>query len=250
MQTPEAMPRIATKPITILLAEDHQIVRQGLRALLAAEADFKIVAEAETGRGAVVLTRKLRPAVVIMDIALPVLNGVLATQQILKAVPATRVLILSAYGDDAYVDQVTAAGAAGYLLKQSSLAALAYAIRQVHAGNTFFSPSISRRLRARRQKSFGRSARLSEELVLLSPRELEVLQLIAEGNANKQVAAELRISAKTVEKHRHNIMEKLQLYHTAGLTRYAITSGLIEGGAPMTTLPGPTAKAEAKVSMR
>jgi DNA-binding NarL/FixJ family response regulator len=236
------------KPITILLAEDHEVVRQGLRALLAAEADFKIVAEAETGREAVELTRKLRPAVVIMDIALPVLNGVLATQQILKALPATRVLILSAYGDDAYVDQVIAAGAAGYLLKQSSLAALAHAIRQVHAGRTFFSPPISRRLRTPRQKSPARGASANKELVRLSPRELEVLQLIAEGNANKRVAAELGISAKTVEKHRHNIMEKLQLYHTAGLTRYAITKGIIEGSVQITTLPGLKAKAGAKGS--
>lgn len=236
------------KPITILLAEDHEVVRHGLRALLAAEADFKIVAEAQTGREAVELTRRLRPAVVIMDIALPVLNGVLATQQILKALPATRVLILSAYGDDAYVDQVIAAGAAGYLLKQSSLAALAHAIRHAHAGRTFFSPPISRRLRTRRQKSPARGASPNKELVRLSPRELEVLQLVAEGNANKQVAVELGISAKTVEKHRHNIMEKLQLYHTAGLTRYAITKGIIEGSVQITTLPGPTAKAGAKGS--
>lgn len=244
------MPRLATMPITILLAEDHEVVRQGLRALLAAEADFKIVAEAETGREAVKLARKLRPAVVIMDIALPVLNGVLATQQILKAFPATRVLILSAYGDDAYVDQVMAAGAAGYLLKQSSLAALAHAIRQVHAGNTFFGPSISRRLSARQQDSSGRSARPSKVMASLSPRELEALQLIAEGSANKQVAAELGISVKTVEKHRHNIMEKLHLYNVAGLTRYAITNGLIEGSPRITRLPGPAAKAGVKVSPR
>jgi DNA-binding NarL/FixJ family response regulator len=248
MQPPNAIPCVAMIPITILLAEDHEVVRHGLRTLLAAEADFKIVAEAETGRKAVELTRKLRPAVVIMDMALPVLNGVLATQQILKALPATRVLILSAYGDDAYVDQVIAAGAAGYLLKQSSLAALAHAIRQAHAGRTFFSTPISRRLRTRRQKSPARGASANKELVRLSPRELEVLQLVAEGNANKQVAVELGISAKTVEKHRHNIMEKLQLYHTAGLTRYAITKGIIEGSVQITTLPGLTAKAGTKGS--
>jgi len=228
------MPQAATTPITILLAEDHMIVRQGLRSLLEAEPDFRIVAEAQTGREAVELTRQLRPAVVVMDIAMPILNGVLATWQILKAVPSTRVLILSAYAQDAYIEQVTAAGAAGYLLKQSSLADLALAIRQVQAGNTFFSPSISKRLRARKKQPPALRASAGKELVRLSPRELEVLQLVAEGGANKEVAAELGISLKTVEKHRHNLMRKLQLHHTAGLTRYAMAQGIIERSAPAT----------------
>jgi DNA-binding NarL/FixJ family response regulator len=226
------MPQAAATPITILLAEDHLIVRQGLRALLETEGDFQIVAEARTGREAVELTRRLRPAVVIMDIAMPILNGVQATRQILKAVPATRVLVLSAYADDTYIEQVTTAGAAGYLLKQSSLAALASAIRKVEAGGTFFSPSISRRLRTRK-KSPGRRAPPRKELAQLSPRELEVLQLVAEGEASKQVAAQLGISIKTVEKHRHNLMQKLHLYHTAGLTRYAIAQGVIESSTPI-----------------
>jgi DNA-binding NarL/FixJ family response regulator len=221
------------KRITILLAEDHMVVRQGLRALLQTETDFEIVAEAQTGREAVALTRKLEPAVVVMDIGLPVLNGVQATRQILKAVPATRVLILSAYGDDAYVEQVTAAGAAGYLLKQSSLAALAKAIRMVHAGETFFSPSISKRLLGRDRKSGRRGA---TQLTQLTPRELEVLQLVAEGATNKRISAELNIAIKTVEKHRHQIMEKLQIRHTAGLTRYALAAGIIESSAQVTIL--------------
>ena len=225
------MTQAAATPITILLADDHIIVRQGLRALLETEPDFRIVAEAQTGREAVELTRQLRPAVVVMDIAMPILNGVLATQQILKAVPATRVLILSAYAADAYIEQVTAAGAAGYLLKQSSLADLALAIRRVQAGTTFFSPSISKRLRARQKQPLALKAAAGKELVRLSPRELEVLQLVAEGDANKEVAAELGISLKTVEKHRHNLMQKLQIHHTAGLTRYAIVQGIIESSA-------------------
>jgi DNA-binding NarL/FixJ family response regulator len=233
------------KPITILLAEDHIVVRQGLRALLSAESDFRIVAEAETGREAVKMTRKLRPAVVIMDVALPVLNGVQATRQILKVLPATRVLILSAYGDDAYVDQVIAAGAAGYLLKQSSLADLAHAIREVQAGRVFFSPSISKRLNTRRQKPPERGAPPRNELAHLSPRELEVLQLVAEGATNKEVAAALGISIKTVEKHRHGLMVKLHLHHTAGLTRYAIAQGIIESSVQVTTLPGRKPKAAA-----
>jgi len=225
------MTQAAATPITILLADDHIIVRQGLRALLEAEPDFRIVAEAQTGREAVELTRQLRPAVVVMDIAMPILNGVLATQQILKAFPATRVLILSAYAADAYIEQVTAAGAAGYLLKQSSLVDLALAIRRVQAGTTFFSPSISKRLRARQKQPLALKAAAGKELVRLSPRELEVLQLVAEGDANKEVAAELGISLKTVEKHRHNLMQKLQIHHTAGLTRYAIDQGIIESSA-------------------
>jgi DNA-binding NarL/FixJ family response regulator len=224
------------KPITILLAEDHMVVRQGLRALLETEGDFEIVAEARTGREAVVLTRKLRPAVVVMDIGLPVLNGVQATRQILKAVPATRVLILSAYGDDAYIEQVTAAGAVGYLLKQSSLAALAKAIRQVHAGETYFSPSISRRLLGQDRKSGRHGASAGQKLAQLSPREIEVLQLVAEGGTNKQISADLGIAVKTVEKHRHQIMEKLQIRHTAGLTRYALAAGIIESSAQVTIL--------------
>jgi DNA-binding NarL/FixJ family response regulator len=226
----------AMKPIPILLVEDHTIVRQGLRALLEAEGDLKIVAEAATGRQAVKLTRKLRPAVVVMDIALPVLNGVEATRQILKAVPASRVLILSAYGDEAYIEQVMAAGAAGYLLKQSSLAALAKAIRQVHAGNTFFSPAIASRMSARSGKSVARKGHQEKQLTSLSPREREVLQLVAEGAPSKQIAADLGISIKTVEKHRHQLMKKLHIHHTAGLTRYALEARIIESGGRVTVL--------------
>jgi DNA-binding NarL/FixJ family response regulator len=231
-EPPQAMPKAAATLITILLAEDHIIVRQGLRALLEAEPDFRIVAEAQSGREAVELARRLRPAIVVMDIAMPILNGAQATRQILKAVPATRVLILSAYAADTYIEQVIAAGAAGYLLKQSSLADLAHAIRRVQAGSTFFSPAISKRLRAGQRQPPARRAAARKELVRLSPRELEVLQLVAEGDASKKVAAELGISVKTVEKHRHNLMQKLDLFHTAGLTRYAIAQGIIERGGP------------------
>jgi DNA-binding NarL/FixJ family response regulator len=224
------------KTITILLADDHMVVRQGIRALLEAEGDLSIVAEAENGRQAVRLTRELRPEVVVMDVGLPLLNGVEATRQILKTVPATRVLILSAYGDDAYVEQVVAAGAAGYLLKQSSLAALARAIRRVRAGHTFFSPAIARRISAANWKPLATQPPRDKQLTRLSPREREVLQLVAEGAANKQIAAELGISIKTVEKHRHQVMTKLQIRHTAGLTRYAIASGIIESASQVTIL--------------
>ena len=222
------------KRITVLLAEDHEIVREGLRALLRAEGDIEVVGEAQTGRQAVQLTRKLRPAVVVMDIAMPLLNGLEATRQILEAIPATRVLILSAHGDDAYVEQVAALGAAGYLIKQTSGRVLAKSIREAHKGNSFFSPSIVKRIHDRGRRSLGRGTSLKKGGVRLSSREAEVLQLIAEGQANKQVAAELGISVKTVEKHRQGLMNKLNIHDTAGLTRHAIAAGIIESSVQLT----------------
>jgi len=223
------------KPITVLLADDHTVVREGLRVLLQSEDDIEVVGEAETGRQAVMMTRELLPAVVVMDVAMPLLNGLEATRQILKAQPATRVLVLSAHGDDAYVEQVIALGAAGYLIKQTSALILAKAIREAHKGNTFFSPSISKRLRNRHQNSFhGATGRSKKKAHGLTSREMEILQLIAEGKANKQTAAELGISIKTVEKHRQRLMSKLDIHDTAGLTRYAIAEGIIESGVRLT----------------
>lgn len=224
------------KRITVLLAEDHTIVREGLRTLLEAEGDIEVVGEAETGRQAVKLAEKLRPAVVVMDIAMPLLNGLEATRQILKLVPDARVLILSAHGDDAYVEQVTALGAAGYLLKQTSAHILARAVREVQSGKTFFSPSIAKRLHNGYGKSADRVELAKKKGVRLSSREVEVLQLVAEGEANKQIAAELGISVKTVEKHRQRLMEKLNIHDTAGLTRYAITAGVIESSVQLTVV--------------
>jgi DNA-binding NarL/FixJ family response regulator len=218
------------KPITVLLAEDHQLVREGFRALLKHERDIEVVGEAETGRQAVALTRKLRPAVVVMDIAMPLLNGLEATRQIRKEVPETKVLILSAHGDDAYVEQVAALGGAGFLLKQSSSHVLATAIRQVQKGKSFFSPAISRRVRVRSRKLTERGGHGNS----LSSREVEVLQLIAEGKPNKQVAEELGVSFKTVDKHRQHLMNKLDIHDIAGLTRYAITEGIIESNVRVT----------------
>ena len=224
----------ATKRIPVLLAEDHTVVREGLRILLEAEGDIQVVGEAETGRQAVALAQKLRPAVIVMDIAMPLLNGLEATRQILKAVPRTRVLILSAHGDDAYVEQVTALGAAGYLLKQTSAHVLSQAVREVHKGNTFFSPAIARSRRPQWSASPDQEKQVQKKGVRLSSREAEVLQLIAEGQANKQVAAELGISVKTVEKHRQRLMEKLNIHDTAGLTRHAIAAGIIESSVQLT----------------
>ena len=222
------------KRITVLLAEDHMIVREGFRKMLDLEADLEVVGEAENGRQAVALVKKLRPAVVLMDIAMPLLNGLEATRQVLKAVPATKVLILSAHSDDAYVKSATESGAVGFLLKQTSTQDVCKAIREVQKGNTFFSPSIAKRLSHHNQKSLDRKGRLKVKAVRLSSREMEVLQLIAEGEANKQIAAELGISIKTVEKHRDHLMQKLDIHDTAGLTRYAIAAGIIESSVQLT----------------
>jgi DNA-binding NarL/FixJ family response regulator len=221
------------KRITVLLAEDHQVVREGFRSLLEHENDIEVIGEAETGRQAVQLTRKLRPAVVVMDIAMPLLNGLEATRQIRKDFPGTKVLILSAHSDDAYVEQVSVLGAAGFLLKQTSSDNLATAIREVEKGNTFFSPSISKRVRDRSWKSADRGGSATNGN-RLSSREMEVLQLIAEGKPNKQVAAELGVSFKTVDKHRQHLMSKLDIHDVAGLTRYAIAEGIIESTVRLT----------------
>jgi DNA-binding NarL/FixJ family response regulator len=220
------------KCITVLLAEDHTIVREGFRKLLESESDIEVVGEAQTGRQAVELTKKLRPAVVVMDIAMPLLNGLEATRQIHKAFPATKVVILSAHNDDAYVEQAIAIGAVGFLLKQTSSHDLSNAIREVQKGNTFFSPSIAKRLHD--QKMPAGNGALRKKVARLSSRELEVLQLIAEGKANKETAAELGISIKTVEKHRQNLMAKLNIHEISGLTRYAIGAGIIESSVQLT----------------
>jgi DNA-binding NarL/FixJ family response regulator len=222
------------KRITVLLAEDHQIVREGFRALLELEGDIEVVGEAATGRQAVQLTQKLHPAVVVMDIAMPLLNGLEATRQIRKHFPETRVLILSAHSDDAYVDQVAALGASGFLLKQTSSHVLAAAIRQVQKGKNFFTRSISKRAKQRSRQSAGREGSVKKDRNHLSSREVEVLQLIAEGKPNKQVATELGVSFKTVDKHRQHLMAKLNIHDVAGLTRYAIRAGIIENGIELT----------------
>jgi DNA-binding NarL/FixJ family response regulator len=222
------------KRITVLLAEDHQIVREGLKRLLEAEKDIDVVGEADTGRKAVEMARELNPAVVVMDIAMPQMNGLEATRQILETLPGTKVLVLSAHNDDVYVDRVMAIGAAGYLIKQTSAHILSQAIREVGKGKTFFSPEVARRLDKRREQSLDRKGVLKSGATSLSSREREVLQLVAEGSANKQIADALGISIKTVEKHRDHIMRKLDIHETAGLTRYAIKTGLIESYVQLT----------------
>jgi DNA-binding NarL/FixJ family response regulator len=222
------------KRITVLLAEDHMIVREGFRKMLELEADLEVVGEAQDGRQAVVLAKKLRPAVVLMDIAMPQLNGLEATRQLLKLLPATKVLMLSAHSDDAYVKNATDSGAVGFLLKQTSAHDVCRAIREVNAGKTFFSPSIAKHFNRLNPLLSGRTGTLNSKVAQLTSREMEVLQLIAEGKANKETADELGIGIKTVEKHREHLMEKLDIHDTAGLTRYAISAGIIESSVQLT----------------
>jgi DNA-binding NarL/FixJ family response regulator len=218
--------------ISVILADDHTVVREGLRALLVADGDIEIVGEAENGRQAVQLVKKHLPDVVVMDIAMPVLNGLEATRQIVRTVPSTKVLVLSSYSDDEYVQQLTEAGAAGYLIKQTAANDLLKAIREAHKGNAYFSPSIAKRLRDQCRQAFASGGHpVRKRTDYLTTREAEVLQLIAEGRANKQIAAELCISIKTVEKHRQQVMNKLGIHDVAGLTRHAISKGIIESHA-------------------
>ena len=224
------------KTITVLLAEDHMIVREGFRMMLERDSDLKVVGEAQDGRQAVAMAEKLHPDVILMDIAMPRLNGLEATRQILKAHPEIKVLILSAHNDDAYVNDAISSGAKGFLLKQTSASDVCEAIREVHSGNMFFSASISKRLSRLSANPQERLSSFRKKAALLTSREVEVLQLIAEGKANKETADELHISIKTVEKHRGNLMAKLDIHDTAGLTRYAIAVGIIESSVQVTIL--------------
>jgi len=222
------------KRITVLLVEDHMVVREGFRKMLELEGDIEVVGEAQDGRQAVVMAKKLRPEVVLMDIAMPLLNGLAATRQVLEALPATKVMMLSAHSDDAYVTSAVEAGAVGFLLKQTSAHEVCRAIREVNQGGKFFSPTVSKRLDRLNLKTLARTGLNSKKTNRLTARELEVLQLVAEGKANKETASELGISLKTVEKHRGHLMEKLDIHDTAGLTRYAISAGIIENSVQLT----------------
>jgi DNA-binding NarL/FixJ family response regulator len=229
---PRVLPTFA-KVIPVLLVEDHTVVREGLKALLNAESDIKVIGEAENGRKAVELARRLQPAVILMDVAMPQLNGLEAARQILKVMPGAKIVLLSAHSDDAYVEQAASLGVVGYLIKQISLESLAKVIREVHRGDGNFSPAIARHLHLPMQR-IAHPDMLRKKIAHLTSREAEVLQLVAEGHANKQVAANLAISIKTVEKHRQHLMEKLGIHDTAGLTRYAIAAGVIESSVQLT----------------
>ena len=214
--------------IRVLLADDHTIVRQGLRRLLESQPDMTVIGEVNNGRDALRSAVRLAPDVVIMDMAMPGLNGIEATRQITHDVSSTRVLALSAYSDEEYVLAVCQAGAAGYLVKYSAAAELISAIREAMKGNAYFSPAIAKYL-TRQVAAGSRGTRSGPALSNnLTAREREVLQLIAEGRSSKQIAADLTISVKTVEKHRQAVMDKLGVHDIAGLTRYALGRKIIK----------------------
>ncbi len=210
------------------------MVREGILAMLKLEPDIVVVGEAADGRKAVAMAIELNPDVVMMDIAMPGLNGLEATRQLLKARPSSRIIILTAHGDDGYVKSAIEAGAVGFLIKQDSAHDVCRAVREVHRGGVHYSKTIAKRFVRINPLSTDRSGKTERKASNLTSRETEVLQLIAEGKANKETAAVLNISIKTVEKHRGHLMEKLDIHDTAGLTRYAIAAGIIESSVQVT----------------
>jgi DNA-binding NarL/FixJ family response regulator len=215
------------KKISVLLADDHTVVRQGLAALLECEGDLEIVGQAENGRQAVALARETMPEIVVMDVEMPLLNGIEATRQILKYLPQTKIIALSSYGSERCVREMVEAGALGYLVKQTAAGELVHALRQIRESGRFFSTEIPRYIRDSVENRGAAKAAGAGPAHDLTQRESEVLQLVAEGLSNKQVAVELGLSIKTVEKHRQALMDKLNIHQAAGLTRYAIAKGII-----------------------
>jgi DNA-binding NarL/FixJ family response regulator len=205
-----------TKNITVLLVDDHTLVRRGFRRMLEDEAGMEVVGEAGDGEEAIRLARRLQPQVVVMDCALPKVNGLDATREILAALPETAVLMLSMHSENTWVRQAIDAGARGYILKNAINLDLGLAIRRVASGETFFDPQVEQPavLKGERGDS-------------LTPRELQVLQMIVEGKSNKEIASDLNLSSNTVAVHRANIMNALGIHKTAELVVYAIRAGLV-----------------------
>ncbi len=213
------------KPIRVLLAEDHSLVRAGFRALLQTLDGVRVVAEADDGRQALHLIETHQPDVVLMDIAMPGLNGLDATAHVARAFPYVRVIILSMHANEEYVLQALRAGAAGYLLKDADISELEVAVRAVARGETYLTPPVSKQVIADYVRRVGCEPATSEQL---TPRQREVLQLIAEGYTTREIAHALGVSVKTVETHRRQLMDRLDIHEVAGLVRYAIRIGLIQ----------------------
>ncbi len=212
--------------IRVLLADDHGVVRKGLRFILEQQPGVEVVGEASSGREAVQLALELTPAVIVMDIAMPMLNGIEAAAQILKRQPQIGIIMLSMYSDEGYLVRSLSAGARGYLLKDAAEVDLVRAIETVAQGKPFFSPAIAQTLLEDYMRSLNQKG-LQDSYDLLTPREKEVLQLLAEGKTNKDVSALLDLSLYTVETHRTNLMQKLGLHNTAELVLYAVRKKII-----------------------
>ena len=206
------------KNINIILADDHKMVREGLKSIIEKQPNMKIIAEANNGASAIALSKQYKPDVVVMDISMPDISGIDATRTILGSCPKTRIMILSMHADSRFVKEAVDAGALGYVLKDSASEELIFAIRKVYNGEAFLSSKIT--------ESMIKNLNNTGTEIALSSRELEVLKFIAEGLATKGIASKLGISAKTVEAHRHQIMEKLQIHSVAELTKYAIREGI------------------------
>jgi DNA-binding NarL/FixJ family response regulator len=215
------------KPIRILLADDHALVRAGIRALVQNIQGVEVVAEAVDGREALAAVKKHQPDLVLMDISMAGLNGLEAASRVTKDFPGVRVIILSAHSNEEYVCQALRAGASGYLLKDAGTSELDLAIKAVARGETYLSPGVSKHVIADYLRRTGGE---SGALELLTPRQREILQLIAEGHTTKQIANTLHISVKTVETHRTQLMERLDIHDVAGLVRFAMRTGLVSEG--------------------
>jgi DNA-binding NarL/FixJ family response regulator len=213
------------KAITVLLADDHKMMRDGLRVLIEQAKNIEVVGEAHDGQTAVQMAKKLYPDVIVMDIGMPGLNGIEATRQIVGKSPNTKVVALSMHADRRYVVQMLKAGASGYMHKDNAFDELAEAIRTVAKGKTYLSPEIARNVVEECKRLSGKKDD-GTVFTILTDREREVLQQIAEGKATKEIASDLSVSVKTIETHRHQIMEKLNLHSVAELTKYAIREGL------------------------
>ena len=212
--------------IRILLADDHTVIRRGLRALLERQSGFEVVAEAADGREAVETAAVVQPDVAVIDIGMPNINGIEAARRITEKRPETAVVILSMHADESYVLRALKSGARGYLLKDSPEEDLIDAIRAVHAGKAFFSPEISKMLAEDYMRQM-RQRGVEDSYELLTPREREILQMLGEGKSNKEVATQLNLSLHTVETHRGNVLEKLNLHSTAEMILYAVRKGIV-----------------------
>jgi DNA-binding NarL/FixJ family response regulator len=211
-------------PTRVILADDHKLVRAGFRAMLKTLRDVEVVGETENGREALELIRKHMPDIALLDITMPGLTGLEVAARVSAELPKVRVIILSMHTQDEYIVQAIRAGIAGYLLKNAEPMELELAIRSALGGDIYMSPGISRRV----VHEFARKTNFTTTLDLLSPRQREILQLLAEGNSNKEIATVLKLSIKTVETHRKELMERLGLHDVAGLVRYAIRMGIVQ----------------------
>jgi DNA-binding NarL/FixJ family response regulator len=225
---PSANRRLTVPALKVLIADDHEIVRQGLRSMLEAQRDCQVVGEARDGRQAVTLTKELNPDIVILDIGMPTLNGLEATRQILKMRPQTKVLILTMHESDSVIREVLDAGARGYILKTDAGRDLVTAVDSLRRNKTFFTSRVSQMILDGFLKGDPRPQDSDSGAVRLTPRQREIVQLLAEGKSSKEVAVALDLSVKTAETHRANIMRKLDCHSVSEVVRYAIRNKIIE----------------------